>query len=52
MLELSGTPQDIVDFRRKLFQYFVFTCPHCGDEMDPRGSILDDKDDFRFICWD
>ncbi|MGY8691974.1 MAG: hypothetical protein ACKVHF_03315 [Candidatus Poseidoniales archaeon] len=54
MLELSGTPQDIVDFRRKIAPVLcLHACPHCGDEMDPRGSsILDDMSDFRFICWD
>lgn len=54
MLELSGTPQDIVDFRRKIAPILcLHACPHCGDEMDPRGSsILDDMTDFRFICWD
>ncbi|MFL2958246.1 MAG: hypothetical protein ACJZ4Z_05595 [Candidatus Thalassarchaeaceae archaeon] len=54
MLELSGTPQDIVDFRRKIAPILcLHACPHCGDEMDPRGSsILDDMSDFRFICWD
>jgi hypothetical protein len=54
MLELSGTPQDIVDFRRKIAPVLcLHACPHCGEEMDPRGSsIMDDSTNFSFICWD
>ncbi len=54
MLELSGTPQDIVDFRRKIAPVLcLHGCPHCGEEMDPRGSnIMDNTSDFSFICWD
>jgi len=54
MLELSGTPQDIVDFRRKIAPILcLHACPHCGEEMDPRGSnIMDNTSDFSFICWD
>ena len=40
MLELDGTPQDIVDFRRKIAPILcLHACPHCGDEMDPRGRL-------------
>ena len=54
MLELVGTPQDIVDFRRKLAPVLcMYACPSCGEEMDPRGSnIVEDPSDFSFICWD
>ena len=34
MLELEGTPQDIVDFRRKHVPALIFhACPECGEEM-------------------
>ena len=54
MLELVGTPQDIVDFRRKIAPILcLHACPECGEEMDPRGgNISDDMSDFSFICWD
>ena len=54
MLELDGTPQDIVDFRRKIAPVLcLHACPHCGEEMDPRGSnVMEGPSDFSFICWD
>ena len=54
MLELAGTPQDIVDFRRKIAPVLcLHACPHCNEEMDPRGSnIMEGTSDFSFICWD
>ena len=54
MLELEGTPQDIVDFRRKFVPTLVFhACPICGDEMDPRQARDQDKpDEWSFICWE
>jgi len=53
MLELVGTPQDIVDFRRKIAPLLcLHACPSCGEEMDPRSSIMDDYSDFSLICWD
>ena len=54
MLELEGTPQDIVDFRRKYVPTLVFhACPLCGDELDPRQSRDQDKsDEWVFICWE
>ena len=54
MLELDGTPQDIVDFRRKIAPVLcLHACPHCGDEMDPRGSsVIEDIRDYKFVCWE
>ena len=54
MLELEGTPQDIVDFRRKFVPALIFhACPICGDEMDPRQARDTDKpDEWSFICWE
>ncbi len=54
MLELEGTPQDIVDFRRKFVPKLVFhACPICGDEMDPRQARDQDKpNEWAFICWE
>ncbi len=55
MLELVGTPQDIVDFRRKIVPSIIFhACPECNEEMEPAGGNrnLDDSDNFSFICWD
>jgi hypothetical protein len=54
MLELEGTPQDIVDFRRKIVPKLCFhACPQCGEDMDPRSSVnMDLGDDYGFICWD
>ena len=54
MLELVGTPQDIVDFRRKIAPILcLYACPECGEEMDPRGSnVVEDPADFSFVCWE
>ena len=53
MLELEGTPQDIVDFRRNHVPGLIFhACPECGDELDPRQSRDKDRhEDWAFICW-
>jgi len=54
MLELEGTPQDIVDFRRQHVPALIFhACPECGDEMDPRQARdTDQPDAWAFICWE
>ena len=54
MLELEGTPQDIVDFRRKYVPALIFhACPICGDEMDPRQARdMDNPTEWSFICWE
>lgn len=54
LLDLVGTPQDIVDFRRLMVPKLVLhACPECGDELDPRSCRNpDDKDNWSFICWD
>ena len=54
MLELAGTPQDIVDFRRTLVPTLVLhACPECGEEMDPRSNRNPgDNENWSFICWD
>jgi hypothetical protein len=54
LLELEGTPQDIVDFRRKHVPALIFhACPECGDEMDPRSSRDPDRnDEYALICWE
>jgi len=54
MLELEGTPQDIVDFRRQHVPGLIFhACPECNDELDPRQSRDPDRpDDWAFICWE
>ena len=54
MLELEGTPQDIVDFRRKHVPALIFhACPECGDEMDPRQSRDKDRsEEYALICWE
>ena len=54
MLELEGTPQDIVDFRRKHVPALIFhACPECGEEMDPRQSRdMDRGEDYALICWE
>ena len=31
----------------------LHACPHCGDEMDPRGSsVIEDISDYKFVCWE
>ena len=51
MLELDGTPQDIVDFRRKIAPILcLHACPHCGDEMDPRGSSVIEDLEITNLC--
>jgi len=54
MLELAGTPQDIVDFRRTVVPTLVLhACPECNEDMDPRSSRnTDDSDSWSFICWE
>lgn len=54
MLELEGTPQDIVDFRRKIVPTLILhACPECGEEMDPRTNRNpDDPENWSFICWE
>ena len=54
LLELEGTPQDIVDFRRKHVPALIFhACPECGDEMDPRSSRDPDRSgEYALICWE
>ena len=54
MLELEGTPQDIVDFRRKHVPALIFhACPECGEEMDPRQSVDPDRaGEYALICWE
>ena len=54
MLELEGTPQDIVDFRRKIVpELILHACPNCNEEMDPRTSRNpDDSKNWSFICWE
>ncbi|MEE3083450.1 MAG: hypothetical protein VX320_05135 [Candidatus Thermoplasmatota archaeon] len=54
LLELEGTPQDIVDFRRKIVPSLCFhSCPECGEEMDPRSNVnMDTMENFSFMCWD
>ncbi|MCH1527418.1 MAG: hypothetical protein L7S49_04300 [Candidatus Poseidoniaceae archaeon] len=54
MLELEGTPQDIVDFRRKIVpELILHACPQCNEEMDPRTSRNpDDSANWSFICWE
>ncbi|MEZ7988588.1 MAG: hypothetical protein QMC65_01795 [Candidatus Poseidoniaceae archaeon] len=54
MLDLEGTPQDIVDFRRNHVPGLIFhACPTCGDELDPRSSRDKDRpQDWAFICWE
>ena len=48
MLELEGTPQDIVDFRRNHVPALIFhACPECGDELDP-----DRNEEYALICWE
>ena len=54
MLELVGTPQDIVDFRRKIAPAIcLHACPSCGEEIDPRsGNVVEDMTDFMLVCWE
>ena len=54
MLDLEGTPQDIVDFRRNIVPKLILhACPECNEEMDPRSSRNpDDKENWSFICWE
>ncbi|MDP6639963.1 MAG: hypothetical protein QF817_02715 [Candidatus Poseidoniaceae archaeon] len=54
MLELEGTPQDIVDFRRLVVPKLILhACPECNEELDPRSSRdTDCKDQWAFICWE
>jgi hypothetical protein len=54
MLELEGTPQDIVDFRRNHVPGLIFhACPKCGDEMDPRQARDPDRmEEWALICWE
>jgi hypothetical protein len=55
LLDLAGTPQDIVDFRRQIVPTITFhVCPACQEEIDPRaGNInLEDTNGFTFICWE
>jgi hypothetical protein len=54
MLVLDGTPQDIVDFRRKIVpELIIHACPECNEEMDPRTSRNpDDPTNWSFICWE
>ena len=54
MLELVGTPQDIVDFRRKIAPNLsLHACPSCGEEIDPRSSnVVEDMTDFMLVCWE
>ncbi len=54
MLDLEGTPQDIVDFRRKIVPRLILhACPECKEEMDPRSSRNpDDPENWSFICWE
>ncbi len=54
MLDLEGTPQDIVDFRRKIVPKLILhACPECDEELDPRSSRNpDDVDNWSLICWE
>ena len=54
MLDLEGTPQDVVDFRRQIVPTLIFhACPECGDEMDPRSCRNpDDPENWSYICWE
>ena len=54
MLELVGTPQDIVDFRRKIVpKICLHACPLCGEEIDPLGSnVVEDMTDYSLVCWE
>jgi len=54
LLDLEGTPQDVVDFRRQLVPGLIFhACPECNEEMDPRSCRNpDDPDNWSLICWE
>ena len=55
MLELDGTPQDIVDFRRKIaLRFCAFTLAHTAVmRWIPRGSsVIEDSRDYKFVCWE
>lgn len=54
MLNLPGTPQDIVDFRRHMAPRLCHhACPECGEEIDPRGNLdMEDPDSWSYICWE
>ena len=55
LLGLTGTPQDIADFRRKVVPVLcLYACPECGEEIDPVSSNLnqDDPEGWSYICWD
>ena len=54
LLDIEGTPQDIVDFRRKIVpELILHACPKCNEEMDPRTSRNpDDSENWSFICWE
>ena len=54
MLELEGTPQDIVDFRRKIVPTLILhACPECGEEMDPRTNRNpDDPGELVIHLWE
>ena len=55
LLNLTGTPQDIADFRRKIVPVLcLYACPECGEEIDPVGGNVnqDIPDSWSFICWD
>ena len=55
LLNITGTPQDIADFRRKVVPVLcLYACPECGEEIDPVGGNLnqDKPEGWSFICWD
>ena len=54
LLELEGSPQDIVDFRRRIVpQLCLHACPECEEELDPRSAVnVDDTRHFSLICWE
>ena len=51
LLEIEGTPQDIVDFRRMIVPKLILhACPSCKEEMDPRTSRNpDDSENWSFM---
>ncbi len=55
LLGLTGTPQDIADFRRKVVPILcLYACPECGEEIDPVSGNLnqEDPEGWSYICWD